>query len=209
MAIFPVLDTMDDLASEVDKALSWDGGRVRGLSLKADSLSAMELKSGEKNGRKKIQEILQSLGHDINLEGIESHAWYPAGYGPATYLIAAYLYKWGAEDIVDLGRISTRGSMLIKIIMNFVSPKATLYGGPAVWHKYYDFGDLVPIAYSEDESSIHFKVVGYDVHPINEYFHKGYFQGILQLVTGSDHVTIDVLKSVYRGDPHSEYKIHW
>lgn len=206
--IFPNVTTREGLVQEVEKALSWKGGNVQGISLKTDSLHAIELKAG-KGSIEKLKKELVELGSPFDLDNLGSYSWYPASYGPVMYLIAAHLFSWGAADIEDLGRISTRGSMLIKVIMRFISVKATLQGASGVWHKYYDFGELIPIEYSEEGSFIRFKVVGYDVHPINEFFHKGYFRGVIELVTGSTNVTAEVPKSVYRGDEHSEYKIGW
>ncbi|MEX0910087.1 MAG: hypothetical protein WDZ75_02200 [Candidatus Paceibacterota bacterium] len=206
--IFPKVKTKEELAHEVGLALGWDGGHVLGISLKNDSLRAIEHKEG-KGVREKINNAFSELGHSIQVSELDSYAWYPAGYGPAMYLIATHLFGWNEEDINDLGRVSTHGTMLMKVIMHFVSIEKTLELAPKIWHKYYDFGELMPVEYSEKDSFVTFRVVGYDVHPISEPYHCGYFCGVVELVTGSLNVKAEVVKSVYRGATYSEYKISW
>lgn len=205
---FPKIDTKEDLKQEVGKCLDWKNGHVRGISLKTDSFKAIELMGGE-GCDEEVQKLLRELDTDIEIEKIHSHEWYPAGYGPAMYLVASYLFSWKEKEIEELGLLSTRGSMLIKIIMRLVSVRAALYGGPSIWHKYYDFGELMPVEHSEDEQFIQFQIKGYDVHPINEFYHAGYFRGITELVTGGENVIVEVLQSIYMGGEYSEYKISW
>jgi len=205
---FPRVTSEEEIKQELEKVSNWKGGNVRGISLKTDSLRAIELKVG-KGAVEKIQNKLIELGYNLDSTKFESYSWYPACYGPMIYLVSAHLFSWGATDVEDLGKISTRGSMLIKIIMNFISMGATLRGAPGVWSKYYDFGELVPLEYSEKNLFVRFEIKGYNVHPINEFFHTGYFRGIVELVTGSKKVTVEVPKSIYRGDESSEYKISW
>ncbi|MDZ7726292.1 MAG: hypothetical protein U5L75_01790 [Candidatus Campbellbacteria bacterium] len=211
LAPFPSVSTREELIDQVNNALEWqenNNGRVRGISLKTDSLGAIKTMSG-KDSQEKIQKLLNEIDVDFDLSKIQSYSWYPAAYGPVIYLVAAHLFSWGPKDLEELGRLSTRGSMLIKVIMRFVSMKVTLRRGSQVWHKYYDFGDLVPVEYSDEGSYIIFKIEEYNVHPINEYYHKGYFGGIVELVTGSDNVVVEVRRSIYQGEESSEYKISW
>ncbi|MEX0910086.1 MAG: hypothetical protein WDZ75_02195 [Candidatus Paceibacterota bacterium] len=206
--ILPSVATEEELQNELQKVLSLNVGHVRGVSLKSDSIKAIEAKAGA-GSTEKIQNKIKQLGFEVDYTKIDSYSWYPAGYDSALYLTAMHLFSWKREDIIDLARISTRGSILIKIIMRFVSMKTTLSGGPGVWRKYYDFGKLVPVEYSEKNSFIRFQIREYNVHPINELFHAGYFQGVVELVTGSKDVVVEVLSSVSHSDTCTEYKISW
>ncbi|MEX0933480.1 MAG: hypothetical protein WDZ74_01870 [Candidatus Paceibacterota bacterium] len=207
--LFPRVSTRENLLEEVKKALEWDRGHVLGISLKNDSLKAIEKKAESSNAEDKINGVFADLGFDIHISALAPHSWYPAGYGPAIYLVSAYLFGWDKDDIIDLGRISTRGTMLMKVVMRLVSMEKTMELAPKIWRKYYDFGELRPIEYSEEDSFAVFQVVGYDVHPISEPYHCGYFSGVVELVTGSKNTQTEAVKSVYRGETYSEYKISW
>lgn len=207
--LFPRVSTREELLKEVTKALEWDRGHVLGVSLKNDSLKAIEKKAESGDAEDKINRVFSDLGYDIQVSALEPHSWYPAGYGPALYLVSTHLFGWDEDDIIDLGRVSTRGTMLMKVIMRLVSMEKTLQLAPKIWQKYYDFGELMPVEYSEEGGFIVFRVVGYDVHPISEPYHCGYFSGVVELVTGSKNTRAEAVKSVYRGATYSEYKISW
>lgn len=207
--LFPRVSKLDDLLGEVKRALDWDRGHVLGISLKNDSLKAIEKKAEVADAEVRINQVFADLGYDIKVSSLEPHSWYPAGYGPALYLVSTHLFGWDKDDIIDLGRVSTRGTMLMKVVMRLVSMEKTLELAPKIWQKYYDFGELRPVEYSEEGAFVVFRVVGYDVHPISEPYHCGYFSGVVELVTGSRNIRAEAVKSVYRGATYSEYKISW
>ncbi|MEX0933479.1 MAG: hypothetical protein WDZ74_01865 [Candidatus Paceibacterota bacterium] len=206
--ILPSIATDEELKAELQKALDFKVGQVRGVSLKNDSLKSIEALGGV-GALEKVQAKLTELGFDINVAHFDSYRWYPAGYEPAVYLVAAHLFGWRENDIENLGRIATRGSEFIRVIMNFVSMKSTLRSAPEYWRKYYDFGELVPVGYFEDEPSIIFQIKGAHVHSVMEIFSKGYFRGVVELVTGSKNVSVTIHKSAAQGDEYTEYKISW
>ncbi|MEX0933478.1 MAG: hypothetical protein WDZ74_01860 [Candidatus Paceibacterota bacterium] len=206
--ILPSVSTEDELKAELQKVLNLKVGKVRGVSLNNDSLKSVEALAGT-GATEKVQAKLKELGFDVDITNLDSYEWYPAGYDAAIYLTAAHLFGWGEDDIENLGCVATRASAFTKIIMRFVSMKLTLRSAPEYWRKYYDFGELVPVGYFEDEPSIIFQIKGAHVHPIIEIFQKGYYRGVVELVTGSTNIVVHVHKSAARGDEYTEYKISW
>lgn len=205
---FPSVETKEETKREIEKSLQWNRGHVRGVSLKTDSFRAIQ-EMGDENAGDQVISFLKECGVELDIRTLKSYDWYPASYGPVLYLAAAHLFSWNGDDVVELGRISTRGSMLMKMIMRLVSVRATLRRSPSIWRKYYDFGELIPGDYSEEDQFFTMSIEGYDVHPINEFYHAGYFKGVIEMVIGSEEVSIEVVRSVYQGDPYSEYKITW
>jgi len=207
-SVFPNVETRDSLAAEVRSALDWTGGNVLGAHLKKNSLGAITIKAGS-DASDKVSTLFRELGHTIDIAGLKPYSWYPAGYGPAILLIAAHLFSWNEKDVEDLGRISSRGTMLMDAVLKLVSVERVFQLAPNMWRKYHDFGRLIPVRDADESRHASFRVIGYDVHPISETYHKGYFKGIVGLVTGSKNIRAEVVKSIYCGDHYSEYAVWW
>ncbi|MEX0933477.1 MAG: hypothetical protein WDZ74_01855 [Candidatus Paceibacterota bacterium] len=206
--MFPSVATEEELKAELQKVLNLKVGRVRGMSLKNDSHKSIEAFAGVAT-LEKIQAKLTELGFNIDITHLDSYEWYPVGYEVALYLVAAHLFDWCEDDVEKLGRVATRGSLFVKIIMKFISVEATLKSSPKYWSKFYDFGELIPLGYSEKEQSVMFQLKGVNVHPIFEIQQRGYFKGVVELITGSKNVVLEVYKSAAQGDEYTEYKISW
>ena len=205
---FPSVSTKEELTTELKKVLTLKVGRVRGVSLKNDSLKSIEALGGH-GAIEKVQAEVSELGFANDITHFDSYEWYPAGYDAALYLTAAHLFRWREKDIENLGRIATRGSSFTRVVMKFVSMKLTLQNAPKYWRKFYDFGELVPVGYFEEESSITFQIKNANVHSILEIYQGGYFKGVVELVTGSKNIVSDIYKSASQGDDYTEYKISW
>jgi hypothetical protein len=206
--ILPSVATEEELKVELKKVLNLKIGNVRGISLKNDSHKSIEAVAGV-NAVKQIQAKLTELGFDIDITNLESYEWYPVSYEVVLYLVAMHLFGWREVDIEKLGRAATRGSLFVKIIMKFVSVETTFYKGHIYWSKFYNFGEFIPLEYSEDKRSVRFQLKGVNIHPIFEIQQRGYFKGVIELITGSQNVVLQVYKSAAQGDEYSEYTISW
>ena len=206
--MLPPVATEEQLKTELQKVLNHKVGNVRGVSLKNDSHKSIEALAGA-DALKKIQAKLTELGFDIDITHFDSYEWYPVGYEAALYLVAVHLFGWNEDGVEKIGRAATRGSLFVKIIIKFVSVEATVAGGNKYWRKFYDFGEFIPIELSEEERWVRFQLKGVNVHPIFEIQQRGYFKGVIELVTGSKNVVLEVYKSAAQGDEFTEYKVSW
>jgi hypothetical protein len=203
----PSVAREEDLRTELEKVFNLRVGHVLGLSLK-DDFKALTAKAGE-SAIAQFEKKTKELGYETDFTDINSYSWYPAGYEAVLCLVATHLFKWEPDDIVELGILSVRDSLLLKIIMRFVSMKDTLDKGARYWQKYYDFGEFVSTEYSEENSCASFQIKNYKVHPVINYFQAGYFHSITELATGSKEVVVEVVSPPHSKDDCIEYKVCW
>ncbi|MDZ7726123.1 MAG: hypothetical protein U5L75_00900 [Candidatus Campbellbacteria bacterium] len=199
--------TLDALKLEVDRCMMFSGFE-RGASLDGDKVKAIEHKEGE-GSAKKIEEKLKEIGHPVNLFEFKYHEWYPLGYAGAILLTATHLFSWTTEDIEELGAIGLKNSFFKSIIFRFASMGGIYKAGPSAWKKVYDAGELVGVELSEEERFLTMDLCDYRNHLAAEYYHKGYFEKMVALGSGSEEAHMEILQSIHRGDDRYRYKFTW
>jgi len=166
-------------------------------------------KEGEE-GLKAVEEKMKELGYPIRFKKINALDWYPEALSVLVILVAREIFEWNESDIFNMGNTGPKYSLITKMIMKyFFSLQKTFAECPRFWQRHYDFGALEPVDLNEKEKHITIRVKGYKFHPIVCVYYRGYFLRIAQFVLGSEKLTIEETKCMFRNDPYHEYLIKW
>ncbi|MDZ7726409.1 MAG: hypothetical protein U5L75_02410 [Candidatus Campbellbacteria bacterium] len=81
--------------------------------------------------------------------------------------------------------------------------------GPNAWNKVYDAGEFVGVEFSGERHVLVMDLLHYRNHLLLEYYHKGYFEKMVALGSGSEEAHMEILQSIHRGDDRYRYKFTW
>jgi hypothetical protein len=197
----------EELKKEVDHLMSLSGN-VKGEVLKT-TFAYIEMREGPE-GVKKIEDVLSEIGYPFSYKAISSYKWYKESYSISIYLSAIVVLGWKQEDIYNLASSALGLSFLLRLIVKqFISLRQIFEESPKYWDRHLDFGSFVPLELDEDKKYITFFIEGYKFHPISNVYHSGYVDAVMKLSVKSEEIIIKVVKSVYDGEPHTEFLGQW
>lgn len=196
-----------NLKQEAEKIME-QTGKVRGVVFYTHS-SYIVKREGQK-GLELVENKMQEIGYPVKFNEIKSFDWYSEAHSALVVLTAKEVFNWSEDDIFDMGNNSPKYSLIINLLMKyFLSARKTFESAPKYWEKYYDFGYLKVVDFSEDKKIVVIRTIGYKTHPLICIFHKGFFMRVAQYVIKSEKLTIEETKCVFKGDDYNEYKIKW
>lgn len=137
--------------------------------------------------------------------------WYKEALSVLVILVAKNVFNWSSDDVYEMGNFAPKHSFIIKIfIKHFLSVKDIFERAEQYWEKHYNFGSFEKLEFNEDKKYIVVAIKEYTFHPIvcDPYF-RGYFTAIAKLSVKGNNIKTELVKSVFNGDEHNEYKISW
>jgi hypothetical protein len=197
----------EDLKKEVDRLMSLSGN-VKGEILRT-TFAYIEMQEGPE-GVKKIEDLLAEMGYPFPYASIRPYGWYKESYSISIYLSAILVLGWKQEEIYNLARSVLKLSFLLRLIVKqFVSLRHIFEESTKYWERHLDFGSLVPHEMDEEKKFISVYIKGYAFHPISNVYHAGYIDAIMRLSIRSEEVHVEVVRSVYDGESHTEMRGQW
>jgi hypothetical protein len=182
-------------------------GEVNGRGLKIDFI----LKKEGREGRKKMDEAIASLGLDFlpNQKEITKYKDYPVWLIVVYMLIGKRLFNWDDEKFQEMGKLTLRSPFIIRFFLRyFVSLEKIAKEAPKMWRTYFTVGDLKTVEYDEEKKYIVLRLENFRLHPLHCQFLKGFFSSALQMVI-REEVSCEETKCVYRGDEYHEFLFKW
>lgn len=199
---------MEELISKKEaKELMELEGETRGTTFKEDR-DFILYKRG-KEGWEKVKKTLIDLGYPIKFEDFHGWQFYPVGLEGLMLLLMKRILNFKDEEIEECGFFGSRSSFIIKIFFShFVSIKMFAEQGPVIWNKYYTKGALKLKELNEGKRQAILVIEDFRLHPLHCLQLKGYFRGIVKMITGGE-VTCEETKCIFRGDDHHEFLIKY
>ena len=136
--------------------------------------------------------------------------WYP--YGAYRELLRAIDRTAGRGDLAimaTLGRFAARQDLagVFKIISVLASIPRILQSSSIFWSRYCDAGAFEIVDLAADHGTG--RITGFpDIAAEHEAMLVGWIEG-MGLAAGAKTATVELARSVPRGDPHSEFRMRW
>lgn len=183
-------------------------GNIRGEVFRTHEIY-IRLKEGEK-GVIEVEEKMAELGCPLKFKEIRALDWYQEALSVLAILVAKELFGWNEQDIYEMGNQAPKYSLIIRLVMKyFFSIRKAVEESPGYWVKHYDFGELEVAEFNEGKRQVILRIKGYKFHPLICSYHRGYFTRITQLASGSNNVTTEEVRCMFKGDPYHEYQIRY
>ncbi|MBZ1356451.1 MAG: 4-vinyl reductase [Candidatus Nealsonbacteria bacterium] len=182
-------------------------GNARG-DLLLSTISYIKQREGD-NGLKDVENELKRLGYPIDFNNIERLKWYPKSVNILIYFLCTEIFKWGKEDIFELGRAAVKLALITRVIAKyFISVEKMFEQAPSNWDKYVDFGSAETVEVNNEKRYGIVRIHGYNFHPVGCYYLEGFFIGMLDFVVQGKK-EIEETKCVHKGDSYHEFILRW
>lgn len=193
---------------EIEKLMEIEG-ETRGVTFAIDRDYVLKKKGEE--GLKRLEEGLAKLGHPIRYKEIETFGYYPVGLRALSLLVIKEVFKFGDEEIEEIGFFGTRSSLIAKFFIKYVFSlqKVFFQEGQRIWREHWTIGKIVPAELNEEKKYALLQLKDFNLHPIYCVFLKGYLSGLFSMVIKSPKITCQETKCSFRGDKYHEYLIEW
>lgn len=155
-----------------------------------------------------VQKKIKELNLDLDIYKIKSLDWYPEGYNVLLLLIYKEIFNFKDEDIIKVGRQSPPSSFIVKLMLRyFISMKKTFKNIPEYWRKHFNFGELKPILFDDENKKMIFQIFNFPMRPTMQKYFIGYFSSLVELIIGSK--VIDAVINEQREGNYFEVVIKW
>lgn len=186
-------------------------GKVRGTSFKNDFDYVRKIE-----GEARIKEIkakLKELGcqdEDVLKERIGVFSWYPLWYHVLFFVILNREMGWREKDIFNIGYHGSQVSLVAKTFPRFMFNLEKAFAKVGTyWKKSFTVGKLETQDFDLEKKYAILNLKDFNVHPLECYTIKGYFSGMLTLLTRAENVKVKETKCVHKGDNYHQFKITW
>lgn len=171
------------LKDEADRIMSISGN-TRGSSLTSDAQSILNKEGSDSIER--LEGALELLGYPISYGNIKSFDWYKEAQSVLGIYVASKIFGWSEKDLFDLGYTAPTTSMLVKLVLRFVSLEKTFRQASTLWEKHYDFGSFEALEFNGSEKYLTCSLRDYPfLEWMKDYF-DGFFMRMMQLVGIND-----------------------
>jgi len=197
------------LTKEDIEQISKVKGRIRGLIL--TTLKDYIIAKEGHIGIKKVEEKMEEIGHPFSFDSVSSVKWYPANMIHLVMMIVLEVFGWTEEENFKIGYNVPINSLLAKLMLrNFTSLKVAFKVTPRFWKNYTDMGDMHWVLQDLKNKKAVLRLENYPkVHRGSYEYFRGYLKRIMETVTSSKNVKVELTKTIYKGDPYDDFTFTW
>jgi len=182
-------------------------GKIKGVGLK-DILEFI-LKEEGKEGLKKLEDTMVTLGYSLRHRDIKGMSFYPLTLFAMLFLIIKKLFNYDRKKFQEMGRFCSKSSMIIRLYMKYlVSVDKVVKEAQAMYRKYFTVGIVKIVEYNKEKKYIIGRGKENNIHPAHCQYLEGYFASLIEMVTKSS-VTCKETKCTFKGDPYHEFLMKW
>ncbi len=184
-------------------------GEIRGIVIKADA-QFIERRKG-KESLEKVEKEMERLGYPLKYDEIRAMGFYPIGLRTLNLLVIKQALNFSEKDIREMGMESAKVPALIRFFMkHFLQRKDVFFRKiPMLWKKFSTLGRLENVMFDERNRKLIVALKDFDVHPLYCLHIQGLFYTLLKIITGSNQVSCEETKCVYKGDECHEFLLKW
>jgi hypothetical protein len=201
------------LTKEYIEKLAKTKGKTRGLLLKPVVPYLIEEKG--KEAVDIINKRLKKFGYDLKLENISAFKWYPAPFIYTILLSVFEFFDWNEEKATEIGYKTLINSLPAKVMLrSFTSIEVAFKITPKIWKQYTTEGEMKVVEYDMDKKYALLRLSGHKksfsiICPIIYNYMRGYLTRIVEIITKSKNVKVELTKCISNDDPYDEFKITW
>lgn len=192
---------------EVDKFTHLKG-EVRGFGMRhnIDFL----LREEGKEGLKRLEDAMVSIGHPIEYKKIRRTDFYPLYLDVITLLVIKRLFNWDDKKFQEMGRSAAKVPLVIRnfFFKGLFKPQTFIKEIPRIWRKAYTIGDFEAVEVNEIKKYIVFRLKNFRLTPIHCQILIGLLSGLFRIIIKSDTVCKEK-RCLYRGDEYHEFLLKW
>ncbi len=184
-------------------------GRIRGLILTTLKDYIISKKGIE--GLKKVEEKMKEIGYPFSFDGLSSVKWYPAPTVHLVMMVMLEVFNWGEEDNFKMGYEAPINSLLAKLMLRtFTSLEVAFRVTPKFWKNYTNLGEMNWVERDIKNKRAVLRLTNYPKVKRGSYeYFRGYLKKIMEIMTKSKNVKVELTKTIYNGDPYDEFTFTW
>lgn len=183
-------------------------GKISGSLFKPFYQFILDRKGEE--GVKEVEEKLKELGYPMDIGKTSSFSWYPYPLAILITLVILEVLDWDESKVFDLAYEVPTQSIVVKLLMRYLSLEQVIKESQKYWRRHYDFGEIKCVEYNKEKKYLIMRYVGFaKVHPVENDINRGYLKKLAEITTKSKNVKVEQTKSLFNNDPYHEFKIFW
>ncbi len=196
----------EKITKEIAQEIMKTKGEIRGMPMKGYA-NFILYKEG-KEGLKKVEEKMASLGCSVKYSEVKTMKLYPIGLEKVALLVFKELFNYN-DEFYEMGRFVSKLPLVIRLFLKYLgSAKMIKNEVSKMWERYYTVGNLSVIKYDEDKKILIGRLENFDQCPSHCKIAVGYFSSMFQLMV-KQAVVCEETKCIYRGDEYHEFLLKW
>ena len=195
-----------NITKEIAQEMMKTKGGVKGMTLKG-YVNFILYKEG-KEGLKKVEEKMASLGCDIKRSEVKTTKLYPIGLEKVALSVFKELFDYD-DEFYEMGKFVSKLPLVIRVFLKYLGSVDVMRNEVSkMWERYYTVGDLNVIEYDKEEKVLIARLENFDLCPFHCKIVVGYFSSMLQLIV-KQAVICEETKCIYKGDEYHEFLLKW
>lgn len=184
-------------------------GKIRGLVL-TTLKNYIIAKKGD-NAIKKVEKKMKEIGYPFSFKGLSSVGWYPVSTVTLVILITLEALNWGEKENFKIGYEAPITSLLAKLMLRaFPSLEIAFKVTPKFWRSYTNLGEMNWVKRDIKNKYAVLRLTNYPkFHPIIYEYFRGYLKRIMEIISKSRNVKVELTKSIYKENPFDEFTFTW
>lgn len=193
---------------ERTKKLLQKNGNIKGETINF-ILQYLQKKEGD-DALEKLKERLSQLELPFDVTRVKNFSLIKDSIVAIVMLAIKDVFQWTDDDIFEMGKAEPKNSFIVRLLMKYlVSIEKTFERAPDFWRKFYDFGYLETIEFSDSEKYFKLGVYEYDTDPVMCKYLAGFIHTMVAFSMKEKSVSIEETKCIYKGDSYHEYTVSW
>lgn len=198
---------MNNSFNEEIQKLKSHPGKMIGTGIIEDKKFILAKEGPE--GLEKINKELAALDCPT-YQDIKHGEWYPISCVMISFILAQKLFGWSDETMRELGRHSTKISLLMRAMTkHFVSPRKIFDSAPFYWKKFYTVGEMETLDFSEEKKFALFRVKDFPGHRLFCRIMEGIIEQVASFARG-EGIKCREIKCRLKGEDEGHvFKLTW
>lgn len=198
--------------AEADRLMK-NKGKTRGLVLK--TLGSYVASERGREAIELIEKRMKELGYPFKFENIFSFRWYPAPLIFLVILVVLEFFNWDKKRSFEIGYKALITSLFARLMLrSFTSLDAAFKVTPRFWRSYSTLGDMEWVKHDIKKRYAVLRLSNYQrfqdkIYPILYDYMRGYLTRIMEIITKSKKVEVELTKCISNGDPYDEFTFRW
>lgn len=184
-------------------------GRIRGLVI--TTLKDYIISQKGQDGIKKVEKRMEKVGHPFEFKKLSSVKWYPAGFIQLVMLVILDTFGWDDKKNFEIGYQAPINSLLAKLMLRtFTSLEVAFKVTPKFWKNYTNLGEMNWVERDIKKRRAVLRLTNYPkINEASYEYFRGYLKRIMEIMTKSKNVKVELTKSIYRGDSYDDFTFTW
>ena len=196
----------EKITKEIAQEIMKTRGEIRGMAMKGYA-NFILYKEG-KEGLKKVEEKMASLGCDVKYGEVKTMKLYPIGLEKVALTVLEELFNYN-DEFYEMGKFVSKLPLVIRLFLKYLGSIEMIKNEVSrMWERYYTVGRLTVVEYDKDKKILIGRLENFDLCPSHCKIAVGYFSSMLQFIV-KQAVICEEVKCIYKGDKYHEFLLTW